>query len=195
MISVQFPSPYFPLKDASGSTGEGFVYIGQPNFNPKIFGNRVDVDIVNQDGSFTTITPSGQPFTLTPGGLIEYLGAVVQLRLDQSDYSMTVDRKDGSQEDYFPSCVPPADADKAFVRNFSVSSASMTFDFYPATYYVNPPAMIITMHNSGSDGTKIVSTTFNQTVIPGLGSVYTDVDLVFDATMVGKTGSILVLGF
>jgi hypothetical protein len=104
MPAILFPTGYFPSPTQSQAIGLGFVYIGEPDTDPTVLGNRISVTVIQEDGTPVTIAPASQPFTLNAGGQFAYGGNVVQLRVDQ-DYSMTVQTSDAVTLYYFPSVV------------------------------------------------------------------------------------------
>lgn len=78
-----------------------------------------------------------------------------------------------------------------FSRNFSISSLTMHFDIYPNAYFVNEPQVLFTIWDGTTQATSVVN---NQSVIAGIGSVYTSIDITFPSGMLGKKGSLLVTG-
>ena len=102
MAVVNFPSGYFPLPNQSGALALGQVYIGAPNTDPTVLGNRINVTLIQQNGTPVVIQPEEQPFVLNAGGLFVYNGSVVQLRVDV-DYAMAIHSPNDSPLFYFPS--------------------------------------------------------------------------------------------
>jgi hypothetical protein len=78
-----------------------------------------------------------------------------------------------------------------YSRNFGISSLTMQFDFYPSTYFINEPHVFVTLWDAA---TNLVSVVNAQTVVAGLGSVYTSVTITFPSGYVGKKGSLLIRG-
>ena len=78
----------------------GKVYIGEPDLDPLVLGNRVNVVVVQEDGTRVTIAPAQQPLT-TGVGRILYLGDPVVVLVDR-DYSIRVDSSLDAQIYYAP---------------------------------------------------------------------------------------------
>ena len=92
---------YFPDPAKGQPIGLGNVYIGTKDTDPEVLGNRIDVVVVEEDGTETTILPAGQPFTLGAGGVILYGGSPAVVLVD-GVYSVKVTDSLGSQKYYVP---------------------------------------------------------------------------------------------
>jgi hypothetical protein len=101
MPVVTFPTGVFLDPNTGTPLGVGKVYIGTKLLNPFILGNRINVAVVEEDGSETIIFPASQPFILTAGGMFIYNGSVVQLRTT-SDFSISVYSMNDELMYYFP---------------------------------------------------------------------------------------------
>ena len=91
---------YFVDPTNGKPVSNGKVYIGQPDLDPLVLANRVNVVVVQEDGTRVTIAPAAQPLT-TGVGRILYLGDPVVVLVDQ-DYSIRVDSSLDAQVYYAP---------------------------------------------------------------------------------------------
>jgi hypothetical protein len=102
MPALSFPSGFF-LSDSNAQPLEsGKLYVGTANLDPTVEANRIDVTLIQQNGTPVTIAPAAQPFVLNAAGMIVYGGAVVQARVE-SDCSMSVLDQNDVLQYYFPS--------------------------------------------------------------------------------------------
>ncbi len=101
MTSITFPTGFFCDPLTGQPLGTGKVYIGQPDLDPREIGNRLNVVIIQEDGSEVTLYPASQPFVLSGGGMFQHNGSVVVFTVDE-DYSMAVDSAQDVQAYYFP---------------------------------------------------------------------------------------------
>lgn len=115
MPSVNFPTAcQNPV--ASGVLALARVYIGEVDLQPRTLANRIDVTIIQEDGTPITIAPAQQPFVLNAGGMFTYDGSVVILTAAQS-YSMQVDTAQDVPVYYLPdSATLTADVDTSVVN-------------------------------------------------------------------------------
>ena len=123
MPEVTKPTPQFNLEVGTGIAGGGFVYIGQPNEDPTVLANRIDVTIIDIDGSSVPIAPASQPFDLNSAAMFDYNGSVVQLRTTQN-YSMTVQNAQGELVYYFPSAAAGTDVSTSIIELAATSTPS-----------------------------------------------------------------------
>lgn len=106
MPAITFPTPAAsPLAATVISLGK--CYIGQPDTNPRVLGNRVSVTVTQEDGSEVVIAPSAQPLVLNGGGLFCYpydgsANSSVVVVQTASAYSMALDTADDVQVYYLP---------------------------------------------------------------------------------------------
>jgi len=89
-----------PTKD--GVIALGDVYIGKPDLDPQVEANRVEVTVVQEDGSAVLISPSAQPLGPGAGGVLLYQGSAVAV-LVEGEYSLKVNDSLGAQIYYIPS--------------------------------------------------------------------------------------------
>jgi hypothetical protein len=75
-------------------------------------------------------------------------------------------------------------------RILPITDALMHVDFLSQDYFVNPPAVLVTV----MEGVTEVTVILNMENVPNLGNVYTGVDLLFPVGYVGKRFSLLVHG-
>jgi len=73
-------------------------------------------------------------------------------------------------------------------RNIAISSTTIHVDFPASSYFVNEPAVLVTIWGAPTQ----VDVALNTAVISGVGAVITSMDLTFQAGAVGKRASILV---
>lgn len=104
MPAVLYPTGQFNDPTSGLPISLGKVYIGNVDEDPTVLGNRINVTIIQEDGTPVVIAPAAQPFILNAGGQFSYLGSVVQLRTNQN-FSMTVLDMNDVEEYYFPSVV------------------------------------------------------------------------------------------
>lgn len=104
---ILMPSPYYPDPDTNNPISNGFVYIGEPNTDPTIEGNRIDVTITEQDGNEVVIQPADQPLTLGSGGVVIFNSSPIAQMVVDTNYSMTVLRSDETTAYYFPDAGVP----------------------------------------------------------------------------------------
>jgi hypothetical protein len=124
MPEVKQPTPSFPLSTGFGIASLGQVYIGEVDQDPTVLGNRINVIVIDTDGSEVNIPPASQPFVLNSAGLFTYNGSVVQLRTSQN-YSISVFNSSGVLQYYFP--------DAAVTDDVATSVISLTPVPTPAT--------------------------------------------------------------
>lgn len=86
--------PFDPILDPRRGRPifNGSVFVGVVDLDPTVIGNRVDVFIVQEDGTQVVIP---QPIMTNEGGYTVHEGQVVQLRT-MSNYSMTVQDRAGA---------------------------------------------------------------------------------------------------
>lgn len=104
---ILLPAPYFPDPDTNQPVANGSVYIGEPDTDPTVEGNRITVTIIEQDGNEVTIAPAAQPLETGDGGVVMYNGSPVAALSVATNFSMTVLRSDDTQAYYFPNAGIP----------------------------------------------------------------------------------------
>jgi hypothetical protein len=110
MPAIIFPTGVFLARDTALPLTLGKVYVGSADLNPKTLANRINVTIVNEDGTETIIAPAQQPLILSVGGMMNYpyntggTGTVVQMKVS-SQFSCWVDDADDVKQYYFPRAV------------------------------------------------------------------------------------------
>lgn len=92
---------YFPDPTRGRPVSNGAVYVGVPNTDPTVLANRVDVILIQQDGSRVIVQPSSQPFSTSPGGVVEYNGSPAIIRVSDV-VSIAVHDSVGAQVYYNP---------------------------------------------------------------------------------------------
>ena len=58
---ITLPVPYFPDPDTNEPLASASVYIGEPNTDPTVEGNRITVTLIEQDGTEVSIAAAQQP--------------------------------------------------------------------------------------------------------------------------------------
>lgn len=104
MNNVRLGPEYFPNVDSGIPVASGSIYVGKPDTDPTVVGNRVTVTGMKEDG--TTVTMS-QPISTSAGGIPLYNGSPVVLSV-YGDYSLTVLNSLGSQVYYVPRLISQA---------------------------------------------------------------------------------------
>lgn len=99
---VRLPTDYFPDPVVGRPIDNGSVFIGEPNTDPEVLGNRKTVILRQQDGTEVPITGQGQPLVTGNGGVILYNGSPVQV-LTSGNYSIKVLYSSGEQAYYVES--------------------------------------------------------------------------------------------
>jgi hypothetical protein len=77
-----------------------------------------------------------------------------------------------------------------FVTLAITSTAPITLDFPAGQYLVTEPVVLVTVSGAPTN----VTITASPTSMGDLGSVYTNVQLTFDAGAVGKRAHVMVIG-
>ena len=96
---VSLPIEYFPDPTKGRPVFNGSIYVGQPNLDPEIEANRIDVTLRQQDGVEVVIQPASQPLLTGAGGVVIYDGSPVTMLAD-GNYSLKVLDKQGGQVYY-----------------------------------------------------------------------------------------------
>lgn len=114
MAQINLPSPQFPLSIGDGIAAGGSVYIGEVDADPTVLGNRINVTVIDTDGSEVVIAPASQPFVLNSAGMFTYDGSIVQLRTSVN-YSISVFNSAGVLQYYFPDSASTADIQTSLI--------------------------------------------------------------------------------
>ncbi len=88
MANIVFPPVAFN-PTAFGVLANASIYIGTVNLDPTVLANRIDVTVIQQDGTPVVFHPASQPFVLNAGGMFSYNGSVVNFT-STTPYSMTI---------------------------------------------------------------------------------------------------------
>jgi hypothetical protein len=126
---------YFPRPDVGRPVSLGSVYIGIPDLDPEVLGNRKTVYLIQEDGTEVPIAAASQPLDLGAGGVIMYSGSPVQIQTDD-EYSIKVLDQLGTQIYYFNSIsnfidVTPDLLQTALFYPNDISSASNAYVITP----------------------------------------------------------------
>jgi len=98
---VMSPWAYFPDPTIGRPVFDGSIYVGEPDTDPQIASNRIQVKALQEDGSLVNID---QPIKTGPGGVPMLNGSPVQLQTE-GEHSLKVLNKRGVQVYYAPSLV------------------------------------------------------------------------------------------
>lgn len=96
-VLISMPVQPFTLPREFKAVANGKIYIGQPDTDPTIPANQIQVYLVNEDG---TQVPVPQPLSINSGGFPVYSGQIAKFAVSQS-YSMAVFTAIGVQAYYF----------------------------------------------------------------------------------------------
>ena len=129
---VRLPMDYFGDPTKGKPIANGFLYIGEPDLDPEVLGNRKNVVLRQEDGTEVTILPGGQPMNIGAGGYVLYNGSPVQV-LTSGNYSIKANDKLGAQKFYIENVLDigagkPALEDDIAIRRDYV--ADMKADVY-----------------------------------------------------------------
>lgn len=99
-VYITSPAEYYPDPDRSRTLFNGQMYIGQPDLDPEIPANQIQVNALQENGSLVPVT---QPISISPGGVpVDGNGDVyIRLIVDQN-YSQKVLDSQGQQKYYIP---------------------------------------------------------------------------------------------
>ena len=128
---VRLPIDYFPDPTKGRPVFNGSVYIGNPDTDPEVLGNRKTVTLRQEDGTEVPITGAGQPLITGAGGVILYNGSPAQV-LTNGDYSIKVLNAQGSKVYYVESVNDgsPATIDKVTFKYNTLADAIASTDIY-----------------------------------------------------------------
>lgn len=97
-VVVSMPSQLFTLARSFKANANGKIYIGQPDTDPTIPANQIQVYIENEDGS---LVPTSQPISINAAGYPVYGGQIAKFVTVQN-HSMAVYDAYGALQFYFP---------------------------------------------------------------------------------------------
>lgn len=140
MVTVQMPFNYVPNPVLDRALFNGNVYFGQPNTDPLQPSNRVQVRVVEQDGSFTNIA---QPVQTGGGGVFLFNGAPVQLDIVEIAFSIVITDNNNVQLYSFPNAGPGGTTG----REGLISSGGLPFD---DTVTTTGPTFVVTTDNTNA---------------------------------------------
>lgn len=96
-FTLNNPFQYWNNPNNSNPVGLGKLYVGLPDTDPEQEENRVTVKAVQPNGTEITLT---QPVQLMAGGVPEFNGAPVQLKIENAEVSVKVTTMQGAQVYY-----------------------------------------------------------------------------------------------
>jgi hypothetical protein len=115
MPALTFPTGIFQNKSTGRSLPNGKMYIGQPDLDPEVLINRVNVTVIQENGTPVVIAPAAQPFLFNAAGMLQYNGSVVQMRVD-GDASMKILDANDVEQGYFPSIVAGSEVSTSIIQ-------------------------------------------------------------------------------
>jgi len=86
---IALPGGYYPDPAKGRPVFNGKIFIGEPDLDPTVEGNRKNVTIVEEDGTEVPILPAGQPLLTGAGGVIMFNGSPVFVQVEGT-YSLTI---------------------------------------------------------------------------------------------------------
>jgi hypothetical protein len=119
---------YVPDSIAGRPISLGKIYIGIADTDPEVLANRIDVVVIQEDGSRVVIPPASQPLTTGPGGVVIYDGSPVVVLVNGSHSIKVLDATSG-QKYYIPQANNYADSsevDGAVIKNGSFEIETQT---------------------------------------------------------------------
>ena len=99
--AVRSPWAYFPDPTVGRPVFKGYIYVGEPDTDPQITTNQIQVKAVQEDGSTVNIA---QPIMTGAGGVPILNGSPVQL-ITEGEHSLKVLNNQRAQVYYAPSIV------------------------------------------------------------------------------------------
>ncbi|WP_426728484.1 phage head-binding domain-containing protein [Enterobacter cloacae complex sp. 372C4] len=96
-VVVSMPSQLYTMARSFKAVANGKIYIGQPDTDPTIPSNQIQVYLENEDGSHV---PVPQPLIINAGGYPVYNGQIAKF-VTVDNYSMAVYDAYGAQQFYF----------------------------------------------------------------------------------------------
>lgn len=115
MPALTFPTGIFNSKTTGRALPNGKMYIGTADLDPEILANRINVTVIQENGTPVTVAPAAQPFLLNAAGMLQYNGSVVQMRVD-GDASMKILDANDVEQAYFPSIVAGSEISTSIVQ-------------------------------------------------------------------------------
>ena len=156
--AVRLPLYYFPDPTKGRPVFNGSVFIGNPDTDPEVLGNRKSVTLVEENGTEIPIAGAGQPFLTGTGGVILYNGSPVQALTD-GNYSIKVLNAQGSQVYYVPRVgESPATIDKVVLKFDTLADAIASSEIYDTA------ALNIAEHTAGNGGGAMWDAVLSSTV-------------------------------
>jgi hypothetical protein len=159
MPKINFPSAA-QNPTAAGVLSLAQVYIGTVDTQPRTLGNRINVTIIQEDGTPVVIAPAAQPFVLNAGGGFSYNGSPVILTT-AAPHSMQVDTSADVPVYYIPYSSVGDDLDTSVITINSSGSAptetagtgklfTMTVGGIVEFFYIDSTGQIIQFTENGA---------------------------------------------
>lgn len=161
-VYITSPAEYYPNPDQSRPLFNGQMYIGEPDLDPEIPANQIQVNALQENGS---LVPVAQPISISPGGVpVDSNGDVyIRLIVDQN-YSQKVLDSQGQQKYYIPDAflgAPISEGDTIVVYNYATLN-----DAVISTGLTEGMALNIAERSSGNGGGAMWDVVLASTVTP-----------------------------
>lgn len=121
---VKLSPEYFPNPTIGRPISSGSIYIGEPDLDPEIVVNQIQVSAVQEDGTSVSIS---QPISTSAGGVPTYNGSPVTLTVEQS-YSLKVLDSSDSQIYYVANNFVQDVTEFLFLSSYSCDLAAAIAD-------------------------------------------------------------------
>jgi hypothetical protein len=115
MPALTFPTGIFQNKSTGRSLPNGKMYVGTTDLDPEILANRVNVTVIQENGTPVVVAPAAQPFLFNAAGMLQYNGSVVQMRVS-GDASMKILDANDVEQGYFPSITAGAEVSTSIIN-------------------------------------------------------------------------------
>jgi hypothetical protein len=115
MPALTFPTGIFQNKSTGRALPNGKMYVGTVDLDPEVLENRVNVTVIQENGTPVVIAPAAQPFIFNAAGMLQYNGSVVQMRVD-GDASMKIVDANDANPIYFPSIVAGSEISTTIIQ-------------------------------------------------------------------------------
>lgn len=174
---VRLPLGYFADPTKGRPVFNGSVFIGNPDTDPEILGNRKTVTLRQEDGTEVPISGPGQPLLTGSGGVILYNGSPVQVLTD-GNYSIKVLNSSGAQVYFIENALDgePITTDSTIaVKNFATLALAVA-----DTSLVDGDTLDLAERTTGNGGgdtwdvvlsSTVTENTFNIVQAVGVGTL------------------------
>ena len=122
MPAINFPSGFFLSKTSGQPIALGKLFVGITDTDPTVEGNRINVTVIQENGTPVVVAPNQQPFVLNAAGMLVYGGSVVQMRTG-GNCSIAVYSSTDVLQYYFPSASSNEDVTASLIQLIAQGSA------------------------------------------------------------------------